>query len=216
MPRFVSVWGRPDDPFISVPPTSAVNTLASSPTARRLLSNAAVARAVGTPMLVLAFAIFALSPAPLLPARRSPLAPRRAACRCAQSMKGFSPAYDTTVRYAAVDWARNLRTLPGSLILRRIKSPLLFNIAITFCICLLHASVKATGRVWPTVIPLPHTLLSSALGLLLVFRTNAAYDRFWEARKQWGIVTTECRALASLACTYMTPQQVTLTLAASR
>ena len=73
-----------------------------------------------------------------------------------------------------------------------------------------------TGRVWPTVIPLPHTLLSSALGLLLVFRTNAAYDRFWEARKQWGIVTTECRALASLACTYMTPQQaltLTLTLA---
>ena len=104
----------------------------------------------------------------------------------------------------------------GSLILRRIKSPLLFNIAITFLICLLHAAVTVTGRVWPTVIPLPHTLLSSALGLLLVFRTNAAYDRFWEARKQWGIVTTECRALASLACTYMTPQQaltLTLTLA---
>ena len=63
-------------------------------------------------MLVLAFGLFALSPAPLLPARRSPLVPRRAAaCRCAQSVKGFSPAYDTTVRYAAVDWARNLRTL---------------------------------------------------------------------------------------------------------
>ena len=47
-----------------------------------------------------------------------------------------------------------------------------------------------------------------------MFRTNAAYGRFWEARAQWGVVTTECRALASLACTYMTPQQVTL--AASR
>jgi len=46
-------------------------------------------------------------------------------------------------------------------------------------------------------------------GLLLVFRTNAAYGRFWEARAQWGVVTTECRALASLACTYMTPQQAT-------
>ena len=160
-------------------------------------------------MLVLAFGLFALSPAPLLPARRSPLAPRRAAaCRCAQSVKGFSPAYDTTVRYAAVDWARNLRTLPGSLILRRIKSPLVFNIGITMVICVIHAAVKASGRMWPTIIPLPHTLLSSALGLLLVFRTNAAYDRFWEARKQWGIVTTECRALASLACTYMTSQQV--------
>ena len=32
-------------------------------------------------------------------------------------------------------------------------------------------------------------------------------DRFWEARKQWGVVTSECRTLASLACTYMTPKQ---------
>ena len=95
-------------------------------------------------MLVLAFGLFALSPAPLLPARRSPLAPRRAAvCRCAQSVKGFSPAYDTTVRYAAVDWARNLRKLPGSLILRRIKSPLVFNIGITMVICVIHAAVTS-------------------------------------------------------------------------
>ena len=121
----------------------------------------------------------------------------------------LEPAASKVADFSAVDPS-------GSLILRRIKSPLLFNIAITFLICLLHAAVTVTGRVWPTVIPLPHTLLSSALGLLLVFRTNAAYDRFWEARKQWGIVTTECRALASLACTYMTPQQaltLTLTLA---
>ncbi|KAM3577161.1 hypothetical protein VYU27_001077 [Nannochloropsis oceanica] len=44
--------------------------------------------------------------------------------------------------------------------------------------------------------PLPHQLMSSALGLLLVFRTNAAYDRFWEARKVWGSVTNNCRNLA--------------------
>ena len=170
-------------------------------------------RCTSHPMLLLPFALFALSPGALLPARRSPLVPHRTACRCAVALKGFSPAYDTTVRYAAVDWARNLRTLPGSLILRRIKSPLLFNIVITVLICLLHS----VWGPWPTVIPLPHTLLSSALGLLLVFRTNAAYDRFWEARKQWGVVTTECRALASLACTYMTPQQAMpiLTLAAA-
>ena len=73
-------------------------------------------------------------------------------------------------RYAAVDWAQNLRSLPGSLILRRIKSPLLFNIGITSLICLLHSLYGP----WPAGIALPHTLLSSALGLLLVFRTNAA------------------------------------------
>ena len=64
-------------------------------------------------------------------------------------------------RYAAVDWAQNLRSLPGSLILRRIKSPLLFNIGITTIICLLHSLYGP----WPAGIALPHTLLSSALGL---------------------------------------------------
>ena len=31
-----------------------------------------------------------------------------------------------------------------------------------------------------------HTLIGVALGLLLVFRTNASYDRYWEGRKLLG------------------------------
>mmetsp|Transcript_71186 Transcript_71186/g.118310 ORF Transcript_71186/g.118310 Transcript_71186/m.118310 type:complete len:387 (-) Transcript_71186:87-1247(-) len=115
----------------------------------------------------------------------------------------FSPAYDNTMRYCANDWARNIRTLPQSLILKRISSPLLFNVGITSIVCGLDAVVGPL----PKLLPLPHTLLGSALGLLLTVRTNAAYDRFWEARKQWGTVTSECRQLAGLACTFMTPQQ---------
>jgi putative membrane protein len=34
------------------------------------------------------------------------------------------------------------------------------------------------------------------LGLLLVFRTNTAYDRFWEGRKSWGILVVNVRNLA--------------------
>ena len=34
------------------------------------------------------------------------------------------------------------------------------------------------------------------LSLLLVFRTNTAYDRWWEARKQWGTLTNTSRNLA--------------------
>ena len=34
------------------------------------------------------------------------------------------------------------------------------------------------------------------LGLLLVFRTNTAYERFWEARKLWGKQITVTRSLA--------------------
>lgn len=40
-----------------------------------------------------------------------------------------------------------------------------------------------------------HTLIGVALGLLLVFRTNASYDRFWEGRKLWGGIVNETRNL---------------------
>ncbi len=43
--------------------------------------------------------------------------------------------------------------------------------------------------------PLLHTLVGTALGLLLVFRTNASYDRFWEGRKLWGGIVNETRNL---------------------
>lgn len=34
-----------------------------------------------------------------------------------------------------------------------------------------------------------HTLLGFVISMLLVFRTNTAYDRWWEGRKQWGALT---------------------------
>jgi putative membrane protein len=41
-----------------------------------------------------------------------------------------------------------------------------------------------------------HTLLGLALSMLLVFRTNTAYDRWWEARKLWGSLVNSSRNLA--------------------
>ncbi|MBL9091202.1 MAG: hypothetical protein JNL96_08255 [Planctomycetaceae bacterium] len=41
-----------------------------------------------------------------------------------------------------------------------------------------------------------HTLLGLILGLLLVFRTNTAYDRWWEGRKLWGQLVNESRNFA--------------------
>lgn len=40
------------------------------------------------------------------------------------------------------------------------------------------------------------------IGLLLVFRINAGYDRWWEARKLWGSVVNQSRNLAISALTY--------------
>ena len=45
--------------------------------------------------------------------------------------------------------------------------------------------------------PLKDNIIPSiVLGLLLVFRTNTAYDRFWEGRKCWGTITGGTRNLA--------------------
>lgn len=39
------------------------------------------------------------------------------------------------------------------------------------------------------------TTTSVVMGTLLVFRTNSAYDRWWEARKLWGMLVNETRNL---------------------
>jgi putative membrane protein len=41
-----------------------------------------------------------------------------------------------------------------------------------------------------------HSLLGFVLSLFLVFRTNTAYDRWWEGRKQWGGLVNVSRTLA--------------------
>ena len=41
-----------------------------------------------------------------------------------------------------------------------------------------------------------HSLLGIVLGLFLVFRTNSAYDRWWEGRRLWGSLVNSTRNLA--------------------
>ncbi len=45
---------------------------------------------------------------------------------------------------------------------------------------------------------LADTVPAVVLGLLLVFRTNTAYDRFWEGRKAWGSMNNNIRNLVRI------------------
>jgi putative membrane protein len=49
-----------------------------------------------------------------------------------------------------------------------------------------------------------HTLVGVALGLLLVFRTNASYDRYWEGRRLLGFMVNRTRDLARQTGAYLT------------
>ncbi len=61
--------------------------------------------------------------------------------------------------------------------------------------------VVAAEQRWPWAFPVtagagPFTLIGLALSIFLSFRNNACYDRWWEARKAWGLLIVETRGLA--------------------
>jgi putative membrane protein len=55
-------------------------------------------------------------------------------------------------------------------------------------------------------ISLMHTLLGFAISMLLVFRTNTAYDRWWEGRKLWGNLVNNSRNLAMKLAAILPPE----------
>jgi ion channel-forming bestrophin family protein len=87
-------------------------------------------------------------------------------------------------------WFRVALQIRGSVI------PAIFN-RVLYCglfgvfISLLHYfKFSVSHPIFASVIP------SIVLGLLLVFRTNTAYDRYWEGRKCWGSLVNNVRNLA--------------------
>lgn len=57
----------------------------------------------------------------------------------------------------------------------------------------------------PHVSPVPFTVFGVALSLFLGFRNNAAYDRWWEARRLWGGLVADTRALIREAELFLGP-----------
>lgn len=55
---------------------------------------------------------------------------------------------------------------------------------------------KLTTKSGVSNIGMLHSLLGFVLSLLLVFRTNTAYDRWWEGRKIWGKLVNDSRNFA--------------------
>ena len=53
-----------------------------------------------------------------------------------------------------------------------------------------------SGLQWVAIEDLPLPLLGSAIAVIVTFRNNAAYNRWWEARGLWGSITNNSRSLA--------------------
>ncbi len=93
------------------------------------------------------------------------------------------------IHYDPHRWLDHFFDYKGSLV-REISGRVLLCSFWAIGVVYFHLYIMPVGI--PSII---HTLVGVALGLLLVFRTNASYDRFWEGRKLWGGIVNETRNL---------------------
>ncbi len=100
-------------------------------------------------------------------------------------------------RYSSRDWLLNLATTSTALEFKRVSSFLFANTlfaTIVWAACLVFP--KTLKTVTCAIGPQPHLLIAGALGLLLIFRTNTAYDRFWEGRQLWAFLISRVREVS--------------------
>ncbi|HYZ85278.1 MAG TPA: bestrophin family ion channel [Bryobacteraceae bacterium] len=97
------------------------------------------------------------------------------------------------IDYNPHHWWDHFFDIRGSMV-REITVRVLTCVAWSGLVVWFHTHVRAVAM--PVTV---HSLVGLALGLLLVFRTNASYDRFWEGRRQWGNIVNATRNLARAA-----------------
>jgi hypothetical protein len=99
-------------------------------------------------------------------------------------------------RHSASDWLYNIRSMPHSKVLRDVRNPVLsaagWSLAVAAIQKLLGQSSMGSLQALSRTMCIPtsmHSFLVSAIGLLLVFRTNSAYQRFYvSAAPLWVMV----------------------------
>lgn len=119
--------------------------------------------------------------------------------RSGEVLQSFIPQQE---RYSTRDWLHNLKTIRTSRLLKRIFRVIMFNTIWSMAVSILHCFTKFT-----TPGMTMHALLGSALGLLLVFRTNTAYDRYWEGRKIWERLLSTLRDIGRMTAIYSDSMQ---------
>lgn len=83
--------------------------------------------------------------------------------------------------------------IPLSYTFGKIKKEILFVIGYSIAIVILYENFHITRISIPVAVP---ALLGTIISLLLAFRSNQAYDRWWEARIIWGAITNDSRTFS--------------------
>jgi ion channel-forming bestrophin family protein len=92
------------------------------------------------------------------------------------------------------NWFRDIWNLTTSWTLQKIITGVLWIGFLSAVACTVFFLLNIEPRIHSGIF----SLLGIVLSILLVFRTNTAYDRWWEGRKQWGSLVNNSRSLAMM------------------
>ena len=75
------------------------------------------------------------------------------------------------------------KTLSWHIVLKYTGRPVVVHVLMATAVVIAYSKFNLTFLAVPA---LPVTVLAATVGILLTFRNNSAYDRWWEARTLWG------------------------------
>lgn len=92
------------------------------------------------------------------------------------------------------------KNIPIRYIAGKIKAELLLVSLYSIVVVVLYKVLQFTHLAIPLSIPM---IMGTVISLLLAFRSNQAYDRWWEARTIWGAIVNDSRTLARQVNTFV-------------
>ena len=92
------------------------------------------------------------------------------------------------------------KNIPFSYVFGKIKYEILMIMLYTILVTVLYHTYHLTHISIPISIP---AILGTVIALLLGFRSNQAYDRWWEARHIWGAIVNDSRSVARQVTTFL-------------
>ena len=90
--------------------------------------------------------------------------------------------------------------IPISYVLGKIRTEVLVVSTYAVLVAVMYQNFHFTRISIPIAVP---TIVGTVLSLLLAFRSQQAYDRWWEARTLWGAIVNESRTLARQMLAFM-------------
>jgi putative membrane protein len=92
------------------------------------------------------------------------------------------------------------KNIPISYILGKIRKEMIMVTIYAVLIAICYNNFHFTRISIPIAVP---TMLGTVISLLLAFKSNQAYDRWWEARTIWGAIVNDSRSLTRQLLTFI-------------